>query len=296
MSGQLVGEVLAASDELRSGGLSERGFHALIAIAEKCDARSRQGSVRWDHIRCGLYGASQSTAKRAVADLQAAGVIRLVKRGFNNQNGRSCAPIYEVGRLTERVTQMTHSPSSEQVTLVTQSPLSERVKPAERTAQIEGRSAHPDDLLDGSIDGSIDGGVRTRASKRQQQPLSALPNWQCNTGPGAHGPFGPRCRLHVNHPDPPNCRGCRTARETAAAAKLDAEVRRATEHVQTQTAIEQCSDCDEYGWLLGDDRRVVDPARRCAHAASTKHTPTSHVQPAERNHHDERTGHRNFAV
>ncbi|MGH3637330.1 MAG: hypothetical protein ACRDTS_25240, partial [Mycobacterium sp.] len=47
MSGQLVGEVLAASGAFRAAGLSERGFHALVAIAEKCHTQSRQGSVPW---------------------------------------------------------------------------------------------------------------------------------------------------------------------------------------------------------------------------------------------------------
>ena len=111
MTGQLVGEVLAASGRLREQGLSERGFHALVAIAEKSSTGSRQGSVRWNHIRDGLYGASLSTAKRAVKDLKDAGLIRVIKRGFNNQNGRACAPIYEMAPLTERVTQVNHSPS-----------------------------------------------------------------------------------------------------------------------------------------------------------------------------------------
>src|ERR1700722_3405011 len=110
MSGQLVGEVIAASQALRAVGLSERGFHALIAIAEKCHQDTRQGSVRWDHIRAGLYGASLSTAKRAVQDLKAADVVEVVKRGFDNQNGRACALIYKIRPLTERVTQVTHSP------------------------------------------------------------------------------------------------------------------------------------------------------------------------------------------
>jgi hypothetical protein len=99
MSGQLVGEVIDASPILQKRGLSERGFHALIAIAEKCHTQTRQGSVRWDHIRDGLYGASLSTAKRAVGDLKSAGAIRVLKRGFDNQHGRICAPVYRIGPL-----------------------------------------------------------------------------------------------------------------------------------------------------------------------------------------------------
>ncbi|MEE2853510.1 MAG: hypothetical protein VX424_12775 [Actinomycetota bacterium] len=98
MSGQLVGEVIAASDTLRARGLSERGFQALIAIAEKANTNTRQASVRWDHIRAAQYGRSLATAKRAVKELVDAGYVRKIRRGFNNQQGRSAAPIYELVR------------------------------------------------------------------------------------------------------------------------------------------------------------------------------------------------------
>ena len=111
MSGQLVGEVLAASAALRTQGLSERGFHALVAIAEKCHPVTRQGTVRWDHICDGLYGASLRTAKRAVAELKSQGLLCVVKRGFDNQHGRVCAPVYEIGLLNERDTQVSQSPN-----------------------------------------------------------------------------------------------------------------------------------------------------------------------------------------
>lgn len=92
MSGQLVGEVIAASNTLRARGVSERGFQALIAIAEKANTKTRQASVRWDHIRDVQYGTSLSTAKRAVKELLDAGYVRKIQRGFNNQQGRSAAP------------------------------------------------------------------------------------------------------------------------------------------------------------------------------------------------------------
>lgn len=96
MSGQLVGEVIAASYALRAHGVSERGFQGLIAIAEKANTNTRQASVRWDHIRAVQYGTSLSTAKRAVKELEDAGYVRKIKRGFNNQQGRSAAPVYEL--------------------------------------------------------------------------------------------------------------------------------------------------------------------------------------------------------
>ncbi len=102
MSGQLVGEVIDASEALRARGVSERGFQALIAIAEKANTNTRHASVRWDHIRAAQYGRSLATAKRAIKELEDAGCIRKIRRGFNNQQGRSAAPIYELSALSVR--------------------------------------------------------------------------------------------------------------------------------------------------------------------------------------------------
>ena len=109
MSGQLVGEVIAASQAFRAAGLSERGFHALVTIAEKCHTQTRQDSVPWKHICDGLYGASKRTAERAVQDLKTFGAIRVVKCGFNNNAGRAAAPIYEIETLTDTATQVARS-------------------------------------------------------------------------------------------------------------------------------------------------------------------------------------------
>jgi hypothetical protein len=129
VSGQLVGEVLDASGALRDRGLSQRGFHALIAIAEKASGADRTASVRWDHIRAGLYGASRRTAERAVHELIEAGFIRIAKPGFKNQHGRSRAP----------VSTKLHSAKSES-----------------NSAKSVGGFRHPDVVLDVSFDGSID--------------------------------------------------------------------------------------------------------------------------------------------
>jgi hypothetical protein len=51
MSGQLVGEVLAASAELRKRGISSNGFLALIGIAEKAVPRTRQARVQQNHFK-----------------------------------------------------------------------------------------------------------------------------------------------------------------------------------------------------------------------------------------------------
>lgn len=220
MSGQLVGEVLAAADELRRRGLTERGFHALIAIAEKCHTDSRQASVPWLHIRAGLFGASLPTAKRAVKDLRDAGCLRVVKRGFDNQHGRVCAPIYEIEPLGEQITQMSQSSPTERVTQMIHSVGGVRIKSGGRTDQIEGRTDHPGDPLNGSSNGPTNGG-------RDDEP---------------------RCARHRDTPRPPPCLDCeqiRKERDRARAAERDA----------IREAIDNCRSCDQYGRDLMDFTR-----------------------------------------
>jgi hypothetical protein len=142
MSGQIVGEIFAASNAFRSAGLSGRGFHALIAIAEKCHTDTRQGSVPWKHICDGLYGASKRTAERAVQDLKTFGAIRVVKAGFNNNAGRACAPIYEIASLSDTDSQVSASGGGD------------TDKTATDTDKTGDRSRHPDVVLNGPINGS----------------------------------------------------------------------------------------------------------------------------------------------
>ena len=142
-----MGEVIAAASDLQARGLSERGFYALIAIAEKSHAATRQASVPWSHIRAGLFGKSLPTAKRAVGDLKAAGVLKVIRRGFDNHAGRVCAPIYEIRPLTERITQVSQSPTNR---------TDHSGDPIGKGERIEsgGRTDHPGDLLNGSTNGS----------------------------------------------------------------------------------------------------------------------------------------------
>jgi hypothetical protein len=293
VSGQLVGEVITfvsggswtkvgkSRRRLHSSGLTERGFHALIAIAEKCHTATRQGSVPWSHIRAGLYGASPSTAKRAVGELKAAGFLRVVKRGFDNQNGRSCAPIYYIAPLSEEVTQVTQSPPNrtghlddpiaptdqvnhvtqslptEQITQVTQSPRSERVKTEGRTGQDSDRTGHPADLLNGSTNGSTNGRARAATNAAHQTPATPStdeeePSPYCQ----AHQPWGT-----VN-----NCGPCGAAGRIHRAALAEM-----VEHKQRTAAIKRstvrdCHQCDEQGWPLDADGLSPDePGEKCNH-------------------------------
>jgi hypothetical protein len=225
MSGQLVGEVIAAMPELKARGLSERGFHALVAIAEKCHIDTRQGSVPWSYIRAGLYGASLSTAKRAISDLKKSGALRVVKRGFNNNHGRVCAPIYQIEPLSERVTQVTQSPVERTGHPGDAIALEPMGQTGERTGQTEGRTGHPGDLLNGSTSGSKDGGARA----------------------SANAPPSPQCPKHINDENPPPCHGCRQAREAAQVWDLEHEQHRQALRADIRNAIDNCDQCDDYG-------------------------------------------------
>lgn len=117
MSGALVGEVIHAAAALKKKGLSETAFHALIAIADKCHHTSRQGSVPWSHICAGIYGRKdfpvKRTAERAVSELKEAGLLRVVRSGFNNNYGRVCAPVYKILFPPDSDIQVSRSPRTD---------------------------------------------------------------------------------------------------------------------------------------------------------------------------------------
>lgn len=241
VSGALVGEVLDAAAGLRARGLSERGFHALIAIAEKADTNTRQGSVRWDHIRSGLYGASQRTAERAVQDLKAAGLIRVVRPGFNNNHGRAAAPIYEIRPRSDSATQVTPSPLTDSAIQVAESAGGDTDKSEGRYRQNGDRYRHLSGVLDGSIDGPID-----EESATDNQP-------RCNRHADAH-----------RYPIPPACADCaqvRLQRDKLEEAAADIERAR---RAQIRQAIDSCPDCDGFGRLddLSDCNRHANFRQR----------------------------------
>lgn len=299
MSGQLVGEVIAAAAELKSRGLSERGFHALIAIAEKCHAETRQASIPWSHIRDGLYGASLSTAKRAIADLKRAEALRVVKRGFDNHAGRIAAPIYEILELSDDDTQVSASPEptghpsepfgrrGERVTQVTQSLGGERVKPGGRTGQIGERTGHPGDLLNGSTNGSTNGESARKREATEPLDVAAVPqpgNVLSQISSPAKGNGGHASRADLDDPNfglgrrPPDhcsknpidgcpdpCHACGAGKRwdaDYAAAKSAADKAAAERRRQN---IANCELCDEFGWLITDPNHRDESARRCGH-------------------------------
>ena len=264
MSGQLVGEVIAASDSIRAMGVPRRGFLALIAIAEKARTETRQASVPWRHIQAVLYGPMPptdgevpSTAKRAVADLRDAGLVT-VKRGFNNHNGRSAAPLYTIASLTELVTQVTQSPSAptgHSGDQLASEPTGHFYKPTGHSDEPTGHSGDP---LNGSTNGSTNGG-----SAREAEPAPPGPfDYDDDPPKGQPTPEPPRrCPEHVNwdtarHGKVPDCPGCRDAREAHQRWQADSIVAREVAEAavsatkgKIQKAVRDCDACDGFGRL-----------------------------------------------
>jgi hypothetical protein len=220
MSGQLVGEVLAAWQELRERKLSERAFHALIAIAEKADTQSRQASVRWDHIRAGLYGASKRTAERAVQDLRDAKIVDLVQAGYKNMH-QARAPRYVIRPLVDADTQVSVSTDLDHDTQVSASKVQIPTNRDLDTDKTGVGSRHPGVVLDVYLTEFLDGGT---------PPPRFCP---------AHMPDGTTLP----------CVPCGHYRERHETWNTDREDRRQALRGAIRRSIDKCKDCTDAGRL-----------------------------------------------
>ena len=172
MSGQLVGEVL----EARAGqlaDLSQAETLALVAIAEKCHADSRQGSVRMSYIEAAI-GKSRRTAVRALAQLRQRQLIRVVKRGYKS-HGVARASIYELSVLVpSRAAQAPVLGCAIQAGASGDLPLVPNPDVLVPIPDVLVPSL--DGTLDGSIDGSLDGCARTAVGELESSgPPSVQP-------------------------------------------------------------------------------------------------------------------------
>jgi hypothetical protein len=239
-----VGEVISASEAMQAQGLPERCFLALIAIAEKCHTDTRCATVRWKHIQDGLYGKSKRTAERAVEELRVLGVIRVVRTGFNNNHGRSRAPVYEIApqgewfTRTDTDTAMAESPSDTD----TDKAVSE--SPHRYRQSGDDRYRHPGVVLDGSIDGNTGGLLKSGTS----------------TGTPTGDTAPPQCRKHPDGNSPEPCRDCQARRLWEEKHMKIAEDAKRYRRRAARKAIDDCNDCDPSGWVNG-----IDPTIRCTH-------------------------------
>lgn len=264
MSGQLVGEVIAASNSLRARGLSERGFHALVAIAEKASAHDRTASVRWDHVRAGLYGASKRTAERAVDDAKKAGVVEVVLPGFRNQHGVSRAPVYRIASLVDTDTQLSSSTVEDHDTQVSSSKKLDTDKPELDTDKRGVDTDTQVSYLTFPYDGSLDGGEAHDADVPGDS-LSSNPHTEeiIDAVVVDDAPADPEprryCTAHMPYGTPDPCGLCGIARHHHEAwskrNEVDplrgwAEIAHEARINEIRHAIDHCPNhCDDWGRL-----------------------------------------------
>lgn len=227
-----MGEVIAAADILRTRyGLRPSAFYALIAIAEKAQTDTRQGTVRWDHIRAGLFGKSRRTAERAVQDLRDKKIIDLVEAGYKNGH-RSRAPKYEIRPIVDSDIQVAESTDPGSDIQVAES--AGQIPPNQEldSAKTGSRFRHPDDVLDVYMTEFLDGGAPP-----------------------------PRfCPDHMPDGTEDSCRPCMNHRERREAWDAEFERRRVATGRLIREAIEARQDCDGAGRLddLSDCLRHVN--------------------------------------
>lgn len=78
--------------------------------------------------------------------------------------------------------------------------------------------------------------------------------------------YGPRCRSHVDDPNPPKCGGCRDARNAAAAEAEAAHAARTADLAAIRSEIDACTRCDRNGLTHGDKPRRCTEHRQLADA------------------------------
>lgn len=251
MSGQLVGEVLAARAE-HLADLTQAQTLALVAIAEKCHAESREGSVRVSHIQA-VIGKSRRTAVRTLEQLKGRGLIRVVKRGYKS-HGVARASIYGLSVLAPlKMAQSTEGACATQDGATNGHALAPNrsvLAPNPRVVAPSMGGAH-----DGSLDGSLDGGARG--------PADVV------TGPPGYRELPPDpepSRTCPRHPaDDTPCRTCQAAREKHDAWKTRQIARRRALAELQAADIGDCLDCDTEGWFLGSDGTPCEPSMKCVH-------------------------------
>lgn len=72
-----------------------------------------------------------------------------------------------------------------------------------------------------------------------------------------------RCPRHRAIENPPACRACQAARESAEAWDADRDAEVIAQRTLLAAAVEACRSCDPKGWLLGDDGLPLDRQVRC---------------------------------
>lgn len=79
---------------------------------------------------------------------------------------------------------------------------------------------------------------------------------------GSVGEEPPTCNTHPEDPEKP-CRKCQRRREWEEAQVADELDERRRHRAAAFQAQLDCPHCDDGGWILGDDLKPIEPARKC---------------------------------
>ena len=256
------------------GRVGDRGANILALIryvtahTEETDGRKRldDGEMWWratrEDIGDSLGGVSEKSVGGALRKLQDAGEL-LAKPAKSFHGDR--ANMYRVPNMPPQGSDV---PSDENGT-GSDLPSDENVPPIGRNRptpwdeNVPPPGTKSSDLP--SIEELEEGEKKARTAESEPldaeavpDPANALPTEASpkasetatsKMAPWVRGPYGPRCRKHVNLPDPPKCHGCRNAREADEAEQAAAADRSRVERQARRDAIVDCPDCDEYGQI-----------------------------------------------
>lgn len=264
------------ADALRAAGVTQRGFLALLTIAEGC-RDNRVGRVPRTRL-ASVLGASERTASRAVADLVAVGVVELVAKG-NRGVGGGVSNTYRIASFDpDHVRDSVDDEDSGAVDNSNDGTPECPVDPVDNSVDDgnDGTPECPVDSVDNPVDGSS-GHVSERVSTGHIGPIDGTPwvsrvpypvkdssrGYVSTEGYDADAPAVPpskRCTIHHDATDVPPCGACADARRAWESWNAAHLARLAAAAGVRRSAVRDCGRCDSEGWLdLGES------VARCDH-------------------------------
>lgn len=189
MSGRLVGEVYDHKRRIHAAGVSATALHALGAIAEGC-RDDRVGSTPLSRIADAVLG-SERTATRALAELQRAQLVRVVRRGGGRGRSKKCA-VYRMADLNQWPTGPFHATDPVDTQMSSQSPDSLDAWVASQSGDANGSrqlTGHLDGESIAGLTGHVSGESIGEVIHRQADPVAK--SGPLSRHPGVYQPVLP---------------------------------------------------------------------------------------------------------
>ncbi|MFI2216556.1 hypothetical protein ACH47B_06690 [Rhodococcus sp. NPDC019627] len=260
--------------ELRAGGVTPRGFLALLTIAEAC-RDNRVGRVSRVRLAA-VLGASERTASRAVSDLVSAGVVELVAKGNKGVAG-GVSNTYRIVRFGPDGAR--DDVDGEDFGAVDNGNDGTPTCPVEPVDNFgvdgnDGTPKCPVDSVDNSGDnetghvstghiGPIDGTPRVSPVPYPVKESRGYVSRERYVGAVPDVPPSKRCTIHHDATNVPACGACADARRAWEAWEADHVERLRLQALERRNAVMACGWCDDYGWAFDTDRSATNV--RCNH-------------------------------